>query len=43
MSYAKQRYITYILLTIFIMGVPFITIDGNHLLLLSFERLEFHF
>jgi len=25
------------------MGVPFITIDGNHLLLLSFERLQFHF
>ena len=43
MSYTKQRYITYILLTAFIMVVPFITINGNHLLLLSFERLEFHF
>ena len=43
MSYAQKRYITYILITVFIMGVPFITIDGNHLLLLSFERLQFHF
>jgi cytochrome c oxidase accessory protein FixG len=25
------------------MGTPFVTIDGNHLLLLSFERLQFHF
>jgi len=43
MSYAQKRYLTYFLITIFIMGVPFITIDGNHLLLLSFERLQFHF
>jgi cytochrome c oxidase accessory protein FixG len=25
------------------MVLPFITIDGNHMLLLSFEKLEFHF
>jgi len=43
MSYAQKRYLTYLLITIFIMGTPFITIDGNHLLLLSFERLQFHF
>jgi len=43
MSYAKKRYIAYILITAFIMLVPFITINGNHLLLLSFEKLEFHF
>ena len=43
MSYAQKRYLTYFLITVFIMGVPFITIDGNHLLLLSFERLQFHF
>lgn len=43
MSYTKKRYITYILITLFIMGTPFVTIDGNHLLLLSFERLQFHF
>jgi len=43
MSYAQKRYLTYFLITVFIMGVPFITINGNHLLLLSFERLQFHF
>jgi len=43
MNYAKKRYLMYILVTIFIMVVPFITINGNHLLLLSFERSEFHF
>ncbi|WP_419766858.1 cytochrome c oxidase accessory protein CcoG [Arcobacter sp.] len=43
MSYSKKRYITYAILTIFIMGTPFITIDGNHLLLLSFVTYDFHF
>ncbi len=43
MSYAKKRYITYLLLTIFIMGLPFITINGNHILLLSFDKQQFHF
>lgn len=43
MSYTKKRYITYILLSSFIMVVPFIIIEGNHLLLLSFEKLQFHF
>ena len=43
MNYSKKRYITYVLLTIFIMGIPFIKVNGNHLLLLSFEKLEFHF
>ena len=43
MSYTKKRYINYALITIFVMVLPFITIDGNHMLLLSFEKLEFHF
>ena len=43
MSYTKKRYIIYSLITLFVMGVPFIKINGNHLLLLSFEKLEFHF
>lgn len=43
MGYTKKRYIGYILITLFIMGLPFITINGNHILLLSFEKLEFHF
>lgn len=43
MSYSKKRYITYAILTIFIMVTPFIKIDGNHLLLLSFVTYDFHF
>ncbi len=43
MSYSKKRYLTYLLLTLFIMSIPFITINNNHLLLLSFDKLQFHF
>ena len=43
MSYTKKRYITYIVITIFTLVIPFITINGNHILLLSFDKLEFHF
>ncbi|XPV67738.1 MAG: cytochrome c oxidase accessory protein CcoG [Halarcobacter sp.] len=43
MNYAKQRYLTYAVFTIFTLVVPFITINGNHLLLLSFDKFEFHF
>ena len=43
MSYSKKRYFVYFVLTLFIMLVPFITINGNHLLLLSFDKLQFHF
>ena len=43
MTYTKKRYVTYILITIFTFILPFITIDGNHILLLSFEHLQFHF
>ncbi len=43
MSYSKKRYLTYLLLTLFIMLIPFITINNNHLLLLSFDKLQFHF
>ena len=43
MSYRKKRYLTYALITIITFVTPFITIDGNHLLLLSFEKLQFHF
>lgn len=41
-SYSKKRYLAYMLITIFVFATPFITIDGNHLLLLSFEKLQFH-
>jgi cytochrome c oxidase accessory protein FixG len=43
MSYTKKRYLVYILITIFTFSMPFITIEGNHLLLLSFDKLQFHF
>ncbi|WP_298751070.1 cytochrome c oxidase accessory protein CcoG [uncultured Arcobacter sp.] len=43
MSYSKKRYLTYLILTIFIMVTPFIKIDGNHMLLLSFVSYDFHF
>ena len=43
MSYTKKRYLTYALISIVTFGIPFITIDGNHLLLLSFEKYQFHF
>ncbi|MDY0051369.1 MAG: cytochrome c oxidase accessory protein CcoG [Aliarcobacter sp.] len=43
MSYSKKRYFVYFFISLFIMIVPFITINNNHLLLLSFDKLEFHF
>ncbi len=43
MSYSKKRYITYLLFTIFTLVLPFITINGNHMLLLSFDKFQFHF
>ncbi len=43
MSYSKKRHLTYLAITVFIMVLPFIEINGNHMLLLSFEKLEFHF
>lgn len=42
MSYRKKRYLVYTLLTTFIMVLPFITINENHILLLSFDKLQFH-
>lgn len=43
MSYATKRYWFYAFVTLFTFVVPFITVNGNHLLLLSFEKLQFHF
>ena len=43
MSYTKKRYLSYAFITFITLVIPFITIDGNHLLLLSFEHFEFHF
>lgn len=43
MSYVTKRYWFYAFITLFIFVVPFITLNNNHLLLLSFEKLQFHF
>lgn len=43
MSYSKKRYLVYFFITLFIMVIPFITVNNNHLLLLSFDKLQFHF
>lgn len=43
MSYATKRYWFYAFVTVFTFIVPFITVNDNHLLLLSFEKLQFHF
>lgn len=43
MNYTKKRYITYLAITIFTFVLPFITINGNHMLMLSFVNLQFHF
>ncbi len=43
MSYATKRYWFYAFVTLFIFTVPFIRVNDNHLLLLSFEKLQFHF
>jgi len=43
MNYSEKRYLTYGVITIFTLLLPFITINGNHILLLSFDKLQFHF
>jgi len=42
MNYSEKRYLTYGVITIFTLLLPFITINGNHMLLLSFDKLQFH-
>ncbi|MFV0563354.1 cytochrome c oxidase accessory protein CcoG [Malaciobacter mytili] len=43
MTYAKKRYLNFFAITIFTLVLPFITVNGNHMLLLSFDRMGFHF
>lgn len=40
--YRKKRYCAYILTTIIVMIVPFITVGENHIFLLSFDKLQLH-
>jgi len=43
MSYSHKRYYTYATITLLVFIIPFVTINGNHLLLLSFDKMQFHF
>jgi len=40
--YRFKRYYVYIALTIFSLSLPFITINGNHVFLLSFDKGQLH-
>ncbi|MCV6607536.1 MAG: cytochrome c oxidase accessory protein CcoG [Campylobacterales bacterium] len=43
MNYTTKRYIFFVLISLLTLIAPFIVINGNHMLLLSFEKLQFHF
>ena len=38
--YYKMRYVAYVILTVISLGLPFITIDGHHIFLLSFDHMR---
>ena len=40
--YRYKRYITFVILTIISLGLPFIVVEGNHFFLLSFDHKELH-
>ena len=40
--YRKKRYLVYFLAAVVLLGFPFITIDGTHIFLLSFDHGELH-
>lgn len=42
MTYRSKRYITYLIITLCVMSMPFIQINGNQIFLLSFDKKEFH-
>jgi cytochrome c oxidase accessory protein FixG len=37
-----KRYYLYVLVTVIALGLPWITVDGNHFFLLSFDKLKLH-
>lgn len=41
-QYSNKRYITYGIITLISLGLPFIKIDGNQFFLLSFDKLQLH-
>lgn len=42
MIYRHKRYLTYLIITLCVISLPFIQINGNQIFLLSFDRKEFH-
>ena len=40
--FRQKRYIMYLITTIIIMGLPFITINNNQIFLLSFDKKQLH-
>ncbi|MEA3227571.1 MAG: cytochrome c oxidase accessory protein CcoG [Campylobacterota bacterium] len=41
-SWRIKRYYVYVIATIIALGLPWITIEGNHFFLLSFDKLKLH-
>ncbi|MCD6259345.1 MAG: cytochrome c oxidase accessory protein CcoG [Helicobacteraceae bacterium] len=37
-----KRYYVYAIMTAFVLSIPWITVDGNHLFLLSFDKMKLH-
>ena len=42
MKWRIKRYYVYFIATVFILTLPWITVDGNHFFLLSFDKLKLH-
>ncbi len=42
MKWRIKRYYVYFIATVFILVLPWITVDGNHFFLLSFDKLKLH-
>lgn len=42
MSYRLKRYITYCVITVFVVALPFIQINNGQIFLLSFDKKQFH-
>ncbi len=42
MKWRIKRYYVYFIATVFILILPWITVDGNHFFLLSFDKLKLH-
>lgn len=41
-SYRHKRYFVFVLFTVVALAIPFANIDGDHLVLLNFDKFQFH-